>query len=289
MADPKISHEFWQINGIRMHVAIAGEGEPLVLLHGFPEIWYSWRQVMPLLARNYTVVAPDLRGYGTTEVTKKGYRMEELGRDVEALIDRLGGKAWVVGHDWGGVIAWHMTSACPDKVRGLVAVAAPHPARYLEVFFTHLSQTVRGLYTVFFQIPVLPELMLSLGSGALPAWLMRKSTHLEDVLSEEELAVYRESWTMKRLRAGINYYRQMARHPFWVMQFHRKHLVRRPTMVVWGQEDTFLPLSQTEDLDKYCPDKLKIKIMPGTGHWIAQERPEILAEYITGFFDSVDK
>ena len=126
-----LTHRFVEANGLQFHLVEAGQGPLVLLLHGFPEFWYGWRNQLPALARHFRVVAPDLRGYNLTEKPPTGYDWETLASDVPALIRALGAEqAHVVGHDWGGVVAWGAAIFHPDVVDRLVILNAPHPAAY---------------------------------------------------------------------------------------------------------------------------------------------------------------
>ncbi len=274
-----IAHEHLQVNGFRMHVASAGSGAPLVLLHGFPETWYSWRHLIPELARDFRLIAPDLRGYGGSEVPDGGYDLANLARDIAELIDRVaGGRAALMGHDWGGVIGWQVAADYPDKIDRYITVAGPHPARYLELLLASPVQAVKSLYALFFQIPWLPETLLSLSDAALTARLLARGTRCPDAITRADLSVYRETWTRDRLRAGLSYYRTLARSPLAAVRHLRARPVSCPVCVVWADRDLYLDLVQTTGLDRYCTTAPEIRLIENCSHWIAQERPGDLAD-----------
>jgi len=279
----EIKHEFWDVNGIRMHVATAGSGPPIILLHGFPEIWYSWRHLIPRLAENFRVIAPDLRGYGKTEIPDQGYDLDTLSQDVLSLIDQAGGKAVLVGHDWGGVIGWHVAAAYPEKVSAYVAVAAPHPARYLELLVRNPRQFLMSLYVFFFQIPFIPERLLTFRQCRVPTLLLKKTTVKKGVITDQDIEVYREAWTLESMRAGINYYRQLSRRPLRIIRFNRDHKVACPVCVVWADRDLALSLAQTTGLEKYCERPPEVQVIRPCGHWIPQEEPDRLCEIVMDF------
>ena len=162
------TNETWQhreiiTNGLRMHYVIQGTGPLIVLLHGFPEFWYSWRFQIPFLAEHgYTVVAPDLRGYNDTEKPPSGYNVSTLLRDIVGLIRSLEyEKAIIVGHDWGGALAWSFAMRYPQMTERLVVLNAPHPWAFFRELRT-LKQLRKSWYMFFFQIPWLPEYILGL-------------------------------------------------------------------------------------------------------------------------------
>src|SRR5580704_3377872 len=164
MTDPWSLEKLTLRNGLRMRVARAGQGDPLVLmLHGFPECWYSWRHQLRDLGTQYQCVAPEMRGYGETDAPRgvENYRMEKLVDDVAALIERLGRKsAVVVGHDWGGAVAWATALLRPELVDRLCVMNCPHPAKFLTNVRSNPRQMLRSWYMLFFQIPFLPDFLL---------------------------------------------------------------------------------------------------------------------------------
>ena len=171
------SHHQAIVNGVRLHYVEAGEGPLVVLLHGFPEFWYAWRDQIPALAAaGYRVVAPDMRGYNLSEKPPgvTSYRLEHLTADVAALIRQLGAeRATVVGHDWGGAVAWQLPVFHPEVVERLAVLNAPHPGALLRELRT-LEQLRRSWYIAFFQLPWLPELALRAGDAALLRRMLRQ-------------------------------------------------------------------------------------------------------------------
>jgi len=281
-----ITHEFWEINGIKMHVALAGSGPPtIILLHGFPEIWYSWRKLMPLLSSKFRVIVPDLRGYGQTEVAKGGYDIHNLGKDVLGLIERAGEPVILIGHDWGGVIGWHAASVYPDRIKAYFAIAGPHPARFFELLVKSPRQLLMSYYTFFFQLPVIPEKLLSAKRAEAAAQIMRRSAIVPGSITDEDLDIYRETWTLERMRAGINYYRMLGRRPFWPRRFYREHKTVCPVCVIWADRDFALSIAQTQGLDRWCETPPEVHVIPDCGHWIPQEAPEELCQIILDFLE----
>jgi len=149
----KTFHEFVKVNGICMHYVTMGNGSLIVLLHGFPEFWYSWRYQIPTLSKQFKVVAPDMRGYGETEkpVKKEAYKIEKIVNDIVELIHVLGyEKATIAGHDWGGIISWSIAMMAPDVVEKLIILNAPHPGVYSKHMSKNLKQILRSWYIFFF-------------------------------------------------------------------------------------------------------------------------------------------
>src|SRR5204863_6767394 len=158
-------HEFVEANGIRFHYVTAGEGPLVLLLHGFPQFWYAWRHQIPALAQRFKVVAPDLRGYGDTDKPPRvaDYRTGVLAADVAALVKALGyDRAHVVGHDWGGGVAWMTALEQSQVVDKLAVLNCPHPKPFSKALRSNLRQLARSWYMFFFQIPALPEAIVRL-------------------------------------------------------------------------------------------------------------------------------
>ena len=162
--DEVMQHEFVNVNGIRMHYVTMGNGPLIVFLHGFPEFWYSWRHQIPFFSKHFKVVVPDMRGYGETERPTKidEYRIEKLVTDIVELIHSLGQeKATIVGHDWGGAIAWSIAMMAPGIVEKLIIMDAPHPAVFQKNAFRNYEQMKKSWYMFFFLLQNVPESMLS--------------------------------------------------------------------------------------------------------------------------------
>ncbi len=168
MPTPSYEHHYLRANGIRLHYATAGAGRPVVLLHGFPETHRSWDHQLPFLAEHgFRVIAPDLRGYGESDRPHGGYDLDSLADDVAGLIDgACGGRAALVGHDWGGAIAWHTAARHPAKLESVVVMDCPHPALMARALRTNRRQLRRSWYMFFFQLPLLPAWWLAKNGGA---------------------------------------------------------------------------------------------------------------------------
>jgi pimeloyl-ACP methyl ester carboxylesterase len=199
--------------GVRLHVVEAGpaSGSPVVFLHGFPEFHYGWRhQIDALAAAGCRVLAPDQRGYNLSDKPRglAAYSLDALAADVVAALDALGcAKTFVVGHDWGGVVAWWLALTRPDRVAGLVAINAPHPVVMRRALRRDRAQRRRSRYILFFQLPWLPEWRLRRNDFAGLARALT-ATSRRGTFSPEDLARYREAWRQPgALTAMLNWYR----------------------------------------------------------------------------------
>jgi len=200
------NHHEADVGEVRLHGVEAGRGPLVLLLHGFPEFWYGWRhQIPPLAAAGYRVVAPDLRGYNRSDPPRgiRNYRMASLIGDVEGLIRVLGeDRAVVVGHDWGGVVAWETAMRFPARVEGLVVLNAPHPAAFARELRT-LDQLRRSWYAFFFQIPGLPEAILRAGDFALIRRIFLEEPRRRGAFRDEDVSAHVQSLARLRIsRSG---------------------------------------------------------------------------------------
>lgn len=261
-------------NGIRMHYVTQGEGPLIVLLHGFPEFWYSWRHQIPFLAQHgYTVVAPDLRGYNDTDKPRSGYDIPTLIQDIEGLIKGLGQeRATIIGHDWGGVLAWSFAIRYPQMTDRLIIMNAPHPAVMMRELRT-VKQVRKSWYIFFFQIPWLPEYMLLRNSAneigrALRGAAIQKSAFPREITAQFQYAMSKPG----AMTAALNYYRQMFRHRTSHSTGGKYH-VSAPTLLIWSEQDRFLDIALTTGLEQWV-DEIEVKRIPDSGHWVQQEQPD---------------
>jgi pimeloyl-ACP methyl ester carboxylesterase len=240
-----VRHRRVHVGEVTLHVAEAGEGRPVILLHGFPELWWAWRHQLPALARaGFHAVAPDLRGYGTSDapVEVSAYRVSRLAADVAGLARALGpGRVSVVGHDWGGVVAWAFAERHPELLDRLVVVNAPHP-RAMARELRRPGQLLRSSYMLLFQLPFLPEALLAARGHLL---LRRALRGLRATTpSEAELAPYVAAARRTGLRGGLGYYRAAARAALRPRRGGGggvpRQPVARPVLVVWGERDPVL-------------------------------------------------
>jgi pimeloyl-ACP methyl ester carboxylesterase len=267
-----VKERFVRANGLRFHLIEAGAGPLVLLLHGFPECWYSWRHQIPALASRFHVVAPDLRGYYLTDKPEAGYELETLAADVRALIAALGAeRAHLVGHDWGGVIAWTAATWYPDAVDRLVVINAPYPAAFLRELRRDPRQCLRIWYIALFWLPGLPEWLLSLRDWAAIGGAMVGSAGRAGVFSADDLAYYRRAIAVPgALSATLRYYRALRTYPFWKVDSWPPIAAR--TLLLWGERDPALNVGLSYNLEQWVPD-LETARFPSVGHWVHEEEP----------------
>jgi pimeloyl-ACP methyl ester carboxylesterase len=269
-------------NGIAFHALADGPSDgPLVLcLHGFPELGRSWRHQLPALAAaGYRVVAPDLRGYGGTEL-QGPYDLRTLVGDVEALIASLGRRrAIVVGHDWGGAVAWSVAALRPSVVEKLVVLNCPPPQELARAMLRSPSQLLRSWYILFFQLPWLPERRMAENCAEVVARALVGGSHRRGVWSADELAAYRVAFARPgRAKAAIDWYRASFRSSLRPGRRRGLPPVQAPTLVLWGTEDRFLGRELAD------PGRLRRSLADGNeptvvwiddaGHFVQNEAPD---------------
>jgi epoxide hydrolase 4 len=272
-------------DGVRLHYVQAGAGPAVVMLHGFPEFWYSWRRQIPALAAaGFRAIAPDLRGYNLSDRPDAiaAYRVESLVADVEALAADLGERRiHLVGHDWGGVIAWYTAMLRPDLVQRLVIVNAPHPAAYRREL-TRSTQALRSWYAGFFQLPWLPEAVFRIGNSVVLRRVFRDGPVRRGANDDQDVRLHVEA--MRRpgaLTAAINFYRALRRHPP-ALPDRESRRIRAPTMVVWGERDRYLVPGLTDGLERWVPD-VRVERLPGVSHWVQADAPDELNRLLIEF------
>ncbi len=289
---PQTTTEIWQhrdilTNGIRMHYVTQGTGPLIVLLHGFPEFWYSWRHQIPFLADlGYRVVAPDLRGYNDTDKPRSGYDVPNLLRDIVGLIKGLGEqKAIIVGHDWGGALAWSFAIAYPQMTERLIVTNAPHPQAFARELRTP-EQLRKSWYIFLFQLPWLPEYRLTRNHAQAIEEMLVRSAVQKDAFPPEVLAHYRDAMSKPdAIHCGLNYYRALFHRPSAFMGNHLGRnggIITAPTLLIWGEQDIALGIKLTQGLETWVP-KLTIRRIPDSGHWVQQEKPDLVNRYIQEF------
>jgi len=275
-------------NGLRMHYVAQGQGELVVLLHGFPDFWYVWRFQIPELAKHFRVVAPDLRGYNKTDKPEgvENYRLNLLAEDVLALINTLGEtKATIIGHDWGGAVAWAFAAFNPEATEKLIVLNAPHPNAYTSRAKLSLRQLQKSWYVFFFQLPDVPEKVLSRNDYSFLSTMVKLSFVKKDVLTDEDLRLYKEAWSQPgALTAMLNYYRANMNPS---ILFSERTIsfpkITSPTHVVWGEKDVALSKSLIENTEEFLDAPYSIKYIADCGHWALLEQPKLVSEYIHEF------
>jgi len=280
--------EFVNVNGIRMHYITAGKGPLLILLHGFPQSSYAWRHQLPALTHHFQVVAPDLRGYGQTEKPRNvsDYRTSQLTADIVGLIHALGHEsAHIVGHDWGGVVAWKLALEYPEVINRLVVLNAPHPHIFSRVLRSSRKQIMRSWYIFFFQIPYVPELVFKLFSKKLLNSLFRGSSIRKDTFSDVDIEKYHQALTEPgAITAALNYYRAaFHKVPTEEKSEKKNKKIAAPTLLIWGEADTALGKELTYGMEQQFEGPFHIQYIPNCSHWVNEEQPELVNRALIDF------
>jgi epoxide hydrolase 4 len=270
-----LQHRYATVNGIRMHYVEAGRGETVLLLHGFPEFWYSWRHQIAALAPHYRVVAPDLRGYNETE-NRGPYDTDTLQQDVLALIDEIGGEpVHLVAHDWGAAVAWLLAIRHPERLKSLTICNVPHPVLF-QRGLRRPAQLKRSWYIGFFQLPSLPERALALKSYHILARTLIRDCR-PGTFTREDIKEFLAGWRRQGLNGGINWYRAVVRQPRRLPDPVPSITV--PTLMIWGEQDLALGKELTYGTEEFVED-LQLEYFPDASHWVQQEEPDRVNELL---------
>ena len=276
-----VRHEYAQIGNIRLHYAECGSGDELViLLHGFPEFWYSWRHQLPVLSKSYHVVAPDMRGYNLSDKPEgvENYRIEFLVQDVIGLIRHFGKeKAVLIAHDWGAGIAWALAQRHPEVVSKLVAMQVPPAAAWKENFT--LRQFLASWYMFFFQLPRVPEWWASRNNFARIERMHRETSFRPGAFSDADIAAYKDALRQPgALTSAINYYRANVFRSLFRGGKPESNRgdgrIRVPTLFIYGELDIAVLPSTVRGVDRFVDAPYRELRIPDAGHWIQNEAIE---------------
>ncbi|MDP3274216.1 MAG: alpha/beta hydrolase [Deltaproteobacteria bacterium] len=270
-----VQHRYADLDGLTMHYVTRGEGPAVVLLHGFPEMWWSWRhQIEPLARAGFRVIVPDLRGYNETD--KHGpYDIETLTGDVKNLLDSLGiSQATVISHDWGGALGWHLAATSPDRVSRLVVMNCPHPAMMQRALRTSAAQRKRSWYMLYFQLPWLPERALRAKQGARLRSLYRAHAKSLENFSDSELQpIVDNVMRPGSASAMLGWYRAAVRDALRG-RATRLPTIDAPTLLIWARDDKALGYEDLVPGTERFVRNLRVEAVSECGHFVQSERPE---------------
>jgi epoxide hydrolase 4 len=272
------------VGDVQLHYVEAGEGPMIVLLHGFPEFWYGWRSQIPALAAaGFRVVAPDMRGYNLSSRPEgvHEYDSEKLGNDVAGLIHERGEEsAMLVGHDWGGSVAWITAMNHPEVVQRMAILNAAHP-RKLSEGLHHPSQLRRSWYFFFFDLPDVPEGIVHANRWHFFRHFLRDAN---PPYTDEEFDRYIEAWSQPGAATGmINYYRSSVRTPPKKAEAAIR-TIETPTLVIWGQRDGYLGSDLAEPDHDDVPNLAGVERLAEASHWVHHDEAARVTELLSGFF-----
>ena len=279
----------FHINGIALHVVLAGpaRGKPLLFLHGFPEFWFAWRhQIDHFVSSGYRVIIPDQRGYNLSDKPAgiASYSIDLLAEDVAGVLDSVtDSKAFVVGHDWGAGVTWYLAARYSERVSRAAIMSGPHPRVFIKNLTINPTQLRKSLYSLFFQLPWLPERVLRRRDWAALVRALR-DTSPPGVFSDRDLEQYKKSWARKdALTAMLNWYRAAILHPSKFALDSKISRVKVPALVIWGRNDQFLDQALARESLLYCDDG-HLEIFETATHWVQHEEPAQVNTLLSQFF-----
>jgi len=295
-----LKDQYVQVSGLRVHCVTAGKGPLIVFLHGFPEFWYEWKNQLAEFGKDHLAVAPDMRGYNLSDKpnSEEQYRMSYLVDDVLSLANHFspGKKFVLVGHDWGGAVAWAFAIAHPERLDKLAIVNAPHPGVFGRLLASDPKQQQASQYMLMFRSPQ-AEQTLSANNYTPLVNAVLGSGLQNGVFTDEDKQAYIKAWSEPgALTGGLNYYRANAVGPPPSGQTPAstpassgnfgadpsRLMVKVPTLVIWGEKDTALLTGNLDGLDQFVP-QLTIKRIPEGTHWVIHEKPTEVNGYIREF------
>jgi pimeloyl-ACP methyl ester carboxylesterase len=282
MTSPDLQHRFIEAGGLRFHMVEAGpaDGPAVLLLHGFPDFWIGWRaQIEALSTAGFRVLVPDQRGYNASAkpLGIHAYALARLVGDVAALADALDLRRFhLVGHDWGGIVAWAAGTMLRDRIERLAVLNAPHPEVLFPYALRSPTQFLRSSYAAFFQFPWLPEALLGISQSALLARALERSAR-PGTFPPPEIARYRESWQRPgALTAMLNWYRALRYRP------RLPEPIEAPVLVLWGMKDQALEAGLARASLELCRNG-RLETFPEATHWLQREEPEAVNAALIGF------
>lgn len=280
-----MQHKFATTNGIQLHYVEEGSGELVILLHGFPEYWYSWRNQIPVLSKTHRIVAVDMRGYNLSDKPQaiSAYSMDKLAKDIADLVLALGEeKAIIIGHDWGAGVAWAVAILYPERVKKLGIINVPHPYEMQKALMGgNFSQLLKSYYIFLFQIPRLPEYLLGKDLKGFFKKTFKNMSPYKKEISDAEASSYAEAYAQPgALTGALNYYRAMVRYRDVLPETHPK--LTMPVLMIWGEQDTALGKELTCNTKDYC-ENLELIYDPTSGHFIQHDNPELVNRELVKF------
>lgn len=281
-------HCFIKLSEVKLHYVELGNKEhPLIIfLHGFPDFWYTWRNQAKELAKNHWVICVDMRGYGDSDKPTRisDYTLKKLSGDVAELIKALGANsATLISHDWGAAVAWEVAGRHPQVVQRLIVMNGPHTHAASLLTFSDLWEILRARYRFFFLLPILPEIVLRWNDCYIFDMVYRDK-RLQ--LCDHDIEAYKYTFGKPGdFKGPLNYYRSIQ----WARLLSLEDppmppKVQMPVLQIWGTEDLALSMKMAEATRNYA-ENMTIKMVKGAGHWVHQERPEVVNKYIAEFLE----
>ncbi len=292
---PKLKDAYADVNGVRIHYVATGKGKLIIFLHGFPEFWYAWKSQLEDLGRDHLAVAPDMRGYNLSSKPPEvdQYKIELLVEDVRALAEHLGKKKFVlVGHDWGGAVAWAFAAVHPDYLERLVIINAPHPSVFQRELENNPAQQKASEYMLFFRSPQAEPALSADNFASLVAAVLGEGLKRGFITESDRKKYVDASSQPGALTGGLNYYRAAGVGPpisdgqpaSGISSTIPSFQVKVPTLVIWGERDIYLLTSNLDGLEQFVPN-LTVKQVPDGSHWVVHEKPALVNQWIRDFLE----
>jgi epoxide hydrolase 4 len=286
MIRAELEHITTQINGLQMHIVQAGptDGTPLLLLHGFPEYWYGWRnQIDPLVDAGFRLYIPDQRGYNKTDKPAgyENYNLDLVADDMLALFDYMGvERANVIAHDWGGQATWWCANRNPERFQQMALLNIPHHNVFSKFVRTHPQQRKMSRYIAFFQLPIIPELACKAFNFRLLAnWAFGNS----DAFTQDDLKHYKQAWARDNaVSSMIDWYRAVRKAPPKRLESKQIHV---KTLLIWGKQDHALMWQMAQPSIDLCDDG-QLVLIDDASHWVQHEAVEQVNRHLIDYFSS---
>jgi len=291
-----LKHGYADLKEIRLHYVSAGKGKLIMFAHGFPEFWYEWKNQLAEFGRDYQAVAPDMRGYNLSSkpAAVEQYRMKYLVEDLRLLAEHLGHKRFIlVGHDWGGAVAWVFALRCPQYLEKLIIINAPHPGVFDRELRENPAQQKASQYMLMFRSPRAEQILSARNYASLVDIVLSEGLK-EGYFTVNDRNAYLEAWAQPgALTGGLNYYRASHLSPPSGRDEQASGnfttdtsvlTVTVPTLAIWGEKNQALLTGNLKGLNEFVPD-LIVKRIPDGSHWVIHEKPGLVNAYIRGFIE----
>ena len=274
----EIEEKYIKINGITLHTIITGSGEPLILLHGFPDFWYGWKNIILGLKDKFQLIVPDMRGYNLSDKPDgiENYKLDILIEDIKGLSEKLGfTKFNLAGHDWGGMVSWALAEKYPEILKKLIILNAPHPKIFRKLITKDNDQKKDSGYIVRF-LKEGESFLFENNFQALQLSVFGTAKN-KKAFSEFDKEKYIEAWSQPgALTGGVNYYKANRSYEEW------SGVINVPTLVIFGMKDIFVLPKVLEGLEDFIKD-LKIVRIENASHWVMHDDPELVNSSIQSF------
>jgi pimeloyl-ACP methyl ester carboxylesterase len=283
-----VAHRFVRAGDIAVHVAEAGSGSPLVLMHGWPQHWYCWRHVIPALAQDFRVIVPDMRGFGWSDAPRGGYEKEELASDLFRLLDALElERVGLIGHDWGGWVGFLAALRHPERCSALVALGIVHP--FQTPSLSKLSQAWRGLYQVVLASPALGQLLLRTSPALVDSMVpfdTAASSATQSTTREPKYSYGRVLQQPARARASVQMYRTFLTRELPTLHRYGNQRLTVPTRLLVGENDPVATPAMLAGWDAHADD-MSVELVSGAGHFLPEEVPERVVQLAREAFATI--